>query len=201
ARPKLQQLKLGISLNHGGISGKRNSAGEEDFHLSDDRRQQLQRLIDDCDFVGMSFYAPVPASPTSDDFVRGIQRFMHEFGQYGLNVPTTKPVQFSEVGIGGGQWRNGKRPDATQAAQSPWEGTANPRDNPWRTELMRKLRQQFHSALLEFLTKQPSPWHVSAAFLWSMGSWDPIGQQKPEFADPGIISAIQTHNESVKADR
>ncbi len=106
----------------------------------------------------MSFYAPVTVSPTTDDFVRGIDRFMAEFKQHGLSVPTTKPMQFSEVGIGGGHLRNGEEPDPAKAVQSPWDGTANTRNNPWRTASMRKLRRQFHTALLQFLEKQPAPW-------------------------------------------
>ena len=69
----------------------------------------MQSLIDDCDFVGMSFYAPVSVRPTPDDFVRGIERYMNEFKEYGLSVPTTKPMQFSEVGIGGRRATGGCR--------------------------------------------------------------------------------------------
>ncbi len=196
-RPKLKQLKLGISLNHGGIAGNRNPAGAKDIALSDDKRQQMQKLIDECDFVGMSFYAPISSSPTPDDFVRGIERYMGEFKQYGLSVPTTKPLQFSEVGIGGGRVRFGEEPDPVKAVQSPWDGNANPRNNPWRTDSMRALRRQYHAALLQFLADQPAPWRVSAAFFWSMGSWDPIGQRQSEFSDPEIMSAIEKHNRAV----
>ncbi len=196
-RAKPTSLKLGISLNHSGIAGQRNPTGAKDIQLSDEKRQQMQGLIDDCDFVGMSFYAPITVSPTPDDFVHGIERFMAEFKQYGLSVPSTKAVQFSEVGIGGGRLRSGEEPDPAKAVQSPWDGTANPRDNPWRTAPMRNLRQQFHTALLQFLEKQPAQWRVSAAFFWSMGSWDPIGQRQPQFADPDIIAAIEQHNREV----
>jgi hypothetical protein len=186
-------LKLGISLNHGGIAGRGNPTGSKNLSLSDDKRQHMQALIDDCDFVGMSFYAAVTVSPTPDDFVRGIERFMGEFKQYGLTVPTSKPMHFSEVGIGGGL-RSGEETHPAKAVQSPWEGTASPRNNPWREESMQSLRRKYHSALLQFLAEQPAPWRVSAAFFWSMGSWDPIGQRQPEFADSEIIAAIEKHN-------
>ncbi|HVT29635.1 MAG TPA: cellulase family glycosylhydrolase [Lacipirellulaceae bacterium] len=198
-RPKLKQLRIGISLNHGGIAGQRNPSGAPDFRLSKQKQQHMQCLIDDCDFVGMSCYAPISAQPTADDFVHGIDRFMGEFQQYGLRVPTTKPMQFSEVGLGGGHVRYGEEPDPLKATQSPWEGSGNPHNNPWRTEPMQKLRRQYHKALLEFLTTQPARWRVSAAFFWSMGSWDPIGQSQPEFADAEIIAAIEKHNAAVKA--
>jgi mannan endo-1,4-beta-mannosidase len=194
ARQALKQLKLGISLNHGGIAGARNPTGAKELSLSDEKRQQMQGLIDDCDFVGMSFYSPISVAPTPDDFVRGVERFMGEFKRYGLNVPTNKPMQFSEVGIGGGRLRNDEQPDPAKAVQAPWEGTASPRNNPWHGESMQSLRRQYHAALLEFLSKQPAPWRVSAAFLWSMGSWDPIGVRQTEFSDPGIIAAIKKHN-------
>jgi hypothetical protein len=193
-RPQLKHLKLGISLNHGGIAGKRNPSGAADVQLSDDKRQQMQALIDDCDFVGMSFYAPVSVSPTGDDFVRGIERFVGEFKQHGLTVPTTKPMQFSEVGIGGGRLRSGEESDPAKAVQAPWEGTASPRNNPWREESMRALRRQYHAALLQFLAEQPARWRVEGAFLWSMGSWDPWGHGQPTFADPVIEKALENHN-------
>jgi hypothetical protein len=33
-----------------------------------------------------------------------------------------------------------------------------------------------------------------------MGSWDPQGIQNPEFADGGIIEAIERHNHTVSGD-
>ena len=136
-RPQLKLIKLGISLNHGGIAGKGDAIGAKELSLSDDKRQQMQALIDDCDFVGMSFYAPITVSPTPDDFVRGIDRFMTEFKQYGLSVPTNKPMQFSEVGIGGRRLRSGEEPNLAKAVKAPWEGTVFPCNNPWRDESMR----------------------------------------------------------------
>jgi hypothetical protein len=201
ARHDSKNLRLGISLNHGGIAGNNNPNGAQDPELSDELRKEMQSLINECDFVGMSFYAPVTTSPTPDDFVRGIHRFMGEFEQHGLRVPTTKPMHFSEVGIGGGRVRRGEAPSAAKAVEAPWDGTAVPRDNPWREETMQALRRQYHAALLEFLRKQPAPWRVSAAFFWSMGSWDPIGTRNPEFADSQINKAVQRHNAGAASAR
>jgi hypothetical protein len=197
ANSRMKNLKLGISLNHGGIAGQRNPVTKQELPFSEQQRRQMQELIEDCDFVGMSFYAPVSVSPTPDDFVRGIDRFMGEFRQLGLSVPTTKPMQFSEVGIGGRRSRAGKQPRPTEAVAAPWEGTATPDENPWRHEPMRALRRRYHTALLQFLNEQPAPWRVEAVFVWSMGSWDPIGLAEPEFADTEIVSAIERHNRSV----
>jgi hypothetical protein len=198
-RTELKQLKVGISLNHGGIAGRGNPTGAPDIRLSNEGRDELQSLIDECDFVGMSFYRPVRVSPTADDFVRGIEHFMGEFREYGLKVATTKPMHFSEVGIGGGS-ANGRRdraPTPARAAQTPWGGTGDPRHNPWRDPALQALRRRYHDALLEFLARQPAPWRVSAAFFWSSGSWDPQGMRDAEFADPRIIESIQRHNAAI----
>jgi hypothetical protein len=193
SRPAINDVKIGISLNHNGIAGKGNPTGAKNIELSNQQRQEMQLLIDECAFVGMSFYRPVSISPTVDDFVRGIEHYMGEFHEFGLTVPTTTPMQFSEVGIGGGRRVDGKA-DMARAVAAPWEGTANPAHNPWQGMEMTSLRRQYHAALLEFLAKQPARWRVSAAFFWSMGSWDPQGMQSQEFADPAITAAIKHHN-------
>jgi mannan endo-1,4-beta-mannosidase len=196
-RSDLKRLRLGVSLNHGGIAGQRNPTGAKDVQLTGETRRDMQTLIEDCDFIGMSFYAPVSVSPTPADFVRGIDRFMNEFKQLGLSVPTTKPMQFSEAGIGGRRLRNGEQPSPQKAVESPWEGTTSPANNPWRDDAMRSLRRTYHTALLDFLNKQPARWQVEAAFFWSMGSWDPIGQRDPEFADPEISDDVERHNRAI----
>jgi hypothetical protein len=198
-RPAITNAKVGISLNHNGLAGNGNPTGAKNIELSDDQRKHTQLLIDESDFVGMSFYRPVSASPTVDDFVRGIEHFMGEFQAYGLSVSTDKPLHFSEVGIGGGRLADGKG-DPAKAVETPWEGTANPRRNPWQGDEMTRLRREYHAVLLEFLTNQPAPWRVSAAFLWSMGSWDPQGFQDPQFADAEIVAAIEHHNRTADRD-
>jgi hypothetical protein len=62
---------------------------------------------------------------------------------------------------------------------------------------MQQLRREFHSALLEFLEQQPAKWPVTGAYLWSMGSWDPLGHGEPKFADPQIMEQIEKHNRAV----
>jgi hypothetical protein len=193
-RRELKQLKLGVSFNHGGIAGRGNPTGAADIHLSDDGRSQMQALLDECDFVGMSFYRPVSTEPMPDDFVRGIEHFMDEFRLFGLSVPTSTPMHFSEVGIGGGSGGDEGTIDPIKAAEAPWTGSGDPRTNPWQRDAMRALRRRYHRALLDFLAEQPARWHVSAAFFWSMGSWDPQGMRHPEFADDEIVRAIERHN-------
>jgi hypothetical protein len=193
----LDQLKLGISLNHSGIAGQNNPTGAEPIELDRDSRRAMQALVDECDFVAMSFYRPVGIRPTAADFVRGIDHFMSEFNAHGLSISTDKPIHFSEVGIGGGHNDNADAHDPARAVESPWAGSGDPQTNPWQTPAMRKLRREYHDALLNFLATQPAKWRVSAAFLWSTGSWDPQGMRHPSFADERIIDAIQRHNDAV----
>jgi len=65
---------------------------------------------------------------------------------------------------------------------------------------MQELRRQFHGALLKFLAEQPARWQVTSAFLWSMGSWDPVGRSDSEFSDPEIMGAIEKHNRAATRD-
>jgi hypothetical protein len=145
----------------------------------------------------MSFYRPVSLPVTTDDFVRGIDHYMSEFEQHGLNVPTTKPMHFSEVGIGGGFNNKDDAGDPVKAVETPWGGSSEPHRNPWRRPEMRELRRNYHDELLNFLTDQPARWHVTAAFFWSMGSWDPQGMRDPAFADDEISAAIIRHNSEI----
>jgi hypothetical protein len=193
-RTDLKQLKIGVSLNHSDVAGEGNPTGADDIELTDEARQQLQAVINACDFVGMSFYRPVNVMPAPDDFVRGIDYFMSELREHGLSVPITKPLHFSEVGIGGGHNDENATSDPAKAVETPWAGSGWPADNPWRNPAMQTLRRRYHRALLDFLSQQPARWRVSAAFFWSTGSWDPQGLRHPEFADPEIIREIQAHN-------
>jgi hypothetical protein len=197
--PRVERLKIGISLNHNGISGKGNPTGAPDIQLTDADRQQLQLLLDECNFIGMSCYRPVSYPPTTEDFVRGIDHFLSEFKQHGLAVSRTKPLHFSEVGIGGGHDDDDVAGDPERAVQTPWAGSGNPRTNPWRTPAMQQLRRQYHNALLKFLADQPASRPVTAAFFWSTGSWDPQGTRHPEFMDADIVDEIKRHNEHVAA--
>ncbi len=196
ARPKLKRASIGISLNHNKLAGDGNPKGAKEVTLSDGQRKQMQLLIEECDFVGISAYFPVSATPSIDDFLRGVDKFMNELARHGLTVPKDKPIAFSEVGIGGQQTRGGIV-DLEKAIQSPWEGTAVARNNPWAVDAMRDLRRQYHAQLTQLLATQPAPWRISSAFFWSMGSWDPWGHGEPAFADPEIEKSIENHNRAV----
>jgi hypothetical protein len=196
-RGDLGQLKVGISLNHNGIAGRDNPTGAPDIELNDEGRARMQALVDECDFVGMSFYRPVTVWPRTGDFVRGVDHFMEEFRDYGLSVPPTMPLHFSEVGIGGGHDEEDVAADPASAVEMPWAGSGDSRVNPWKDSAMQELRRQYHRALLKFLERQPARWRVSAAFFWSTGSWDPQGIRHPQFADPEIQREIEAHNKRI----
>ncbi len=198
-RPDLKEMKIGISCNHDKIAGEGNPKGRKDVQFTEEQRKEMQALIDECDFVGMSAYIQASNPPTVDDIARGINRFMKQFAALGLNVPTSKPMQFTEMGIGGREARAGGA-DLDQMLQAPWEGTAVVGKNPWVDESKRDLRRQYHQALIEFLTTQPADWKVTAAFFWSMGSWDPWGHGDPAFGDSEIQKAIKDHNRAAPAN-
>lgn len=197
SRPELKNMKIGVSLNHNHVAGQKNPTGVKDIELTAEKRQQLQDLIEECNFIGVSAYFPMGVPPTKDDIVRGIDGFTEELKQFGLTVSTETPLQFTESGIGGRSPLHGEI-DVKAAAAKPWEGAGNPRHSPWKAPEMRKLRQQYHSALLEFLVTQPANYRVSAAFLWSSGSWDPWGRSIPEFADRVITADIERHNRGLE---
>ncbi|MFO0788165.1 MAG: cellulase family glycosylhydrolase [Pirellulales bacterium] len=197
SKPELNDLKVGFSLNHNKIAGQQNPNGSSDIVLDPNSRPEMQALIDECDFIGFSCYVPVSVPPTAEDFVRGVNKFIGQFEELGLKVPNAKPLQFSEAGIGGRDPRD-ETVTPEKAAEMPWDGSGSPRSNPWQTAAMKKLRQQYHEALLEFLAKQPANWPVTAAFFWSTGSWDPWGHSHPIFADDTITQTIERHNRSVR---
>lgn len=197
SRPELKNMKIGVSLNHNHVAGQKNPTGVKDIELTAEKQQELQELIDECNFIGISSYFPMSVPPTKADFVRGIDAFMNEMKTFDLTVSTQVPLQLTEVGIGGRSSRHGEV-DVKAAAAKPWEGAGLPQHSPWKDPAMRTLRVQFHRALLEFLVSQPSRYQVSSAFFWSSGSWDPWGRANSVFADSEIALEIERHNRDLR---
>lgn len=184
---RLPNLQVGVSLNFSSVAGGRQPTAAE--------REQMQRLVDRCDFVGLSDYRPFELPPDPNDFARTVDAFVQEMAHHGAHLPDALPLHFSEVGLGGGKENGVPARTPAEAAQTPWKGCNDPRQNPWRRRNMRQLRIDFYRALLEFLAHQGSAHRVTQAFLWSEGSWDPQGILDPAFADPEIIRLIRLHNE------
>lgn len=63
---------------------------------------------------------------------------------------------------------------------------------------MIELRRAYHDALLEFLHTQPGPRRVEAAYLWSEGSWDPLGVHELALPDKEIGERIRGHNRKTR---
>ena len=103
---------------------------QTDIELTDAQRSHMQALIDECDFVGMSFYRPVSVTPRVSDFVRGVDYFMEEFRDHGLRVPMTMPMHFSEVGIGGGHEDDAAASEPAKAVETPWDGSGESAHQP-----------------------------------------------------------------------
>lgn len=188
-RKTLPNLRVGFGFNFDNVTG--------DYGPTPEDRQQVRTLIGRSDFVGMSHYRRFDLPPEPADFRKSVQVFLQEMQQHGANVPRTMPVHFSEVGIGGGKGGGKLAATPAEAAKMPWEGSDNPRANPWRSETMRKFRVDFHRALLGFLACQPEQNPVTEAFLWSEGSWDPMDMVDTGFADEEIIALIRKHNDKV----
>ncbi len=178
-------VRIGISLNHSDVA--------DGFETTPAHRKQLQGFFDTCDFLGFSNYSPFLPPPSSEQFTEACRRFLEEMENCGVRVSADTPLQFSEIGLGGAPDREG---DATvkRAAAEPWKGTTQLGKNPWTAPEMSRLRRDYHNSLLEFLTTQPAPRRVEAAYFWSEGSWDPIDVQASGFGDAEIQTAVRTHN-------
>lgn len=186
--PSLPELRLGISLNFADVA--------DQVEQSDRQRYQLQQLIDVCDFLGLSNYSPFELPIEPNDFATAKQNFLSELADKGIRVPEAMPLHFSEVSIGGGT-EQGLAKSPAEAAHTPWEGSDNPRKNPWASQRMRQFRLDYFAALLDYLANPPETNPITDAYLWSEGSWDPLDTTSQGFADPEIIRMIQQHNRAV----
>ncbi|MEM8946967.1 MAG: hypothetical protein AAGD11_17460, partial [Planctomycetota bacterium] len=185
---RLPKTNLGVSLNFS------NAAGEDTVTAA--QRKHAQGLVDECDFIGLSNYRWIDLPIDATHFEQAKAAFFVDMRNSGVTIPSGTPLHFSEVGIGGGT-DEGLASTPAQAAKTPWNGSDNPRKNPWTSPQMQQFRRDFHRALLAFLAQQPQENPVTDAFLWSEGSWDPLDTTDQGFADPRIIEMIQRHNQRV----
>ena len=180
-----RSVAIGVSLNHNDVAGGHKPKTEQ--------LQSLQKLLDDCNFLGFSNYHPFELPPRTAQFTEDCQFFLKAISGYGLTVPPETPLHFSEIGLGGAPDKQGNvTPE--RAAAEPWEGIARGNKNPWASTEMADLRRKYHTAVLTFLRTQPGPRRVEKAYFWSEGSWDPLGIDRPQFADELIRRQIIQHN-------
>ena len=155
----------------------------------------MQALIDECDFVGMSFYAPVNSLANARR-LRPRHRAIHGRIQA---VRTDRADDQADAIFGS---RHRRRPRHCEWNHRSGQSGADAMGRHGKSTQqslaqppMQTLRRQYHDALLEFLADAAGPLAGSAAFFWSMGSWDPHGHASAEFADPEIMAAIEKHNQ------
>lgn len=188
ASPQTAGVAVGVALNWDGDNGGASPTAAE--------RAGFAALVEGCDFVGFSCYAPVSVPPTPDDFARATARFLDELHKLAGRPVRPQRLVMSEVGLGGGVPQPGGEgvvyPAPKEVAASPWEGRGRPRFDPWKDPALRQLRRDFHTALLGYLST-PKP-RVEKAFLWTEGPWDPQGVDTERFVDEEITQAIAEHN-------
>lgn len=194
-RGKLTRAVFGMSFNHELVSGQ-VLPGEA-------QREALKKLWNACDFIGVSMYQRVSATPRAEDFIFNVGRFVGEFSGLGCALPEGKPLHFVEFGLGGG----GQSADgafhmpaltAADAARVPFFGTDKETENPWTVEALTELRRQTYGALCDFLARPMTRHPVRAAYLWNSGSWDVHGLVSPAFADEKIVRRIHEHNRAAQ---
>lgn len=186
------RLRIGISLNHTEPSGRFQPGGA--------KIASTQALLDRLDFVGFSCYRPFQVPPTPSTFHAACDAFRDELSRLGLEFPTNAALHLTEIGLGGGK-PDRRPPSPAAAAAEPWEGVPRGQESPWQsTPAMKRLRREYYAALLAFLEESnrgglnPQP---EAAFLWSEGSWEPMGVDSPRYADEAILRAVRAHNRAI----
>lgn len=198
ARGKLTKLRLGISANYEGVTGK--------VEPDAPRQAAMLQLIAASDFVGLSCYAKVSHPPVAGDFTRCVDQFCQEFVEAGCPIPHGKPLRWTELGHGGGgfdaDWKlKVPGPQLDRLGQAAFFGTVKAEENPWQDPARVAFRREFYGAALAFLATQPARWRVENAYLWSYGSWDVHGIHGTEFGDARIAEAIRKHNAAAGGGR
>jgi hypothetical protein len=194
AREKFQ-AQIGISLNFNKING--------DVKPTPDGLKELQGILDETKFIGISAYNGVSLKPVAADFSKVITYMVQQFESFGLKVPSHREFHYSEMGLGGGTMSNdGKTPAPNPAAMAscPWSGIRGAYStitDPWYNFANREFRQEYHKALIHFLKYQPATHKVTSAFLWSTGSWDPQGLYgMGNYRDDVIVDFIRSYNQT-----
>ena len=185
-RAQRSDVRFGFNLNHDGIEGKQTP--------SPPACKDVQRLIDSCDFLGFSNYRPVSVPPVKQDFEASVAYFLSELRRLDLSMPGNMPLHFSEVGLGGAA-AGADDQDPPGVAATPYAGPRYGAVSPWADPELRSLRRKYHAALLEYLDDPTGPQPVTAAFLWSHTSWDPMNERSAANFDREIFAAIRRHNQ------
>jgi len=164
------QYKFGVSTNYNKISGK-----VKGFEL-----MEVQGLLDSLDFLGFSAYKPFNPFNIRNVFQEYADDYLGKLRSMSLSVPSDVELLFSEIGLGGGNWKNDGRTageNIEEVSAAPYAGifVEGKKNNPWKNEDLFYLRRRFFLFLDDFLSntsKTKEGHHVSRAFVWNAGSWD-----------------------------
>lgn len=184
-----KDISIGFSFNFNRVDG--------DLTLSKKQRDEVNDLLSKVDFVGFSNYSWFGLPVDQSDFKETTELFVKNMHQAGVIIRPTMPLHFTEIGIGGFMDESQMASNPEQAVKTPWYGTADYSKNPWSTQTMSKLRTDYHQELLSFLADQSATHVVTKAYLWSEGSWDPMGIRDKEFHDKKITRMIHEHNSMI----
>ncbi|MGE3974381.1 MAG: hypothetical protein AB7F59_07650 [Bdellovibrionales bacterium] len=184
--PKFQ---MGLSFNFNNTNGE-----FKNFPVN-----EVQNLFSRVDFIGISAYRGVSVPPQVADFPAIVQSFVTELNQLKVIVPPQKPLHFSEISIGGGDYKQtGKMASSVEElARAPWSGVGgayNPANDPWQRADFAEFRRRYFKALMDFLRVPAAQYPVVASFIWNAGSWDVQGLYSPSYGDKVIVNAIRAHN-------
>ncbi|MEM8864998.1 MAG: hypothetical protein AAGF31_05570 [Planctomycetota bacterium] len=179
------RTQVGVSLNHNELAGGHQQSA--------DQRVAMQDFLEACDFIGVSCYRPFTPPARPANFAETARVFRAEFRDYGLRYPVAAALHFSEVGIGGVS-ESGAWGDPLAAANAPWQGVARGQKSPWASWPMQRLRRDYYASLLAYLRDDAEPYRPEAAFMWSEGSWEPMGVDQRQFSDRQIIREVLRHN-------
>lgn len=190
--------KVGLSFNYNSVAG---NAGQSCS------REKLRQLWDKSDFIGISLYHGVSSLPKSSDFDYALGSFAGEFQGIGCPLPSQKPIHIVEIGMGGGgqskdTWQPViPAPTGAQALATPYLGTDDTQKNPWRQPELAQARHAYYGAFLEFASLPRERHPIEAISLWSHGSWDVHGIEKPDFGDPSVAKQIRSYNQIAEKHR
>lgn len=190
--------RVGLSFNYNSVAG---NAGQSCS------REKLRQLWDRSDFIGISLYQGVSSSPKSSDFDYALGSFAGEFQGIGCPLPSQKPIHIVEIGMGGGgQSKENGQPvipatTSAQALAAPYLGTDDTQKNPWHQPELAQARRAYYGAFLAFASVPRERHPIEAISLWSHGSWDVHGIEKPDFGDPSLVQQIRSYNQIARKHR
>jgi hypothetical protein len=211
-------VRVGVSTNFNKLCGM-DMCQKAEVDAEYDK-EAVQRLYDECDFIGMSGYPRFKGSLL--DMEDSTRMFDDEAKLFGIDLAeliTTggKELVFNEFGIGGGVSVTGDAPARTveQASSFPFFGVYGPytrRLDPWRNYLppyvvsgTREYMHDWYRAASVWLQRKGGPkWRVDHAMLWSLNSWDVLGisvesnTREGSYRDPEAAAIVRAHNLKVR---